>query len=167
MAQEPNNDLTVGFETETCGRCCGSGHYSFNMMDGTVCYGCSGAGVKRTKRGQAARSLFEASLLTPLADVQVGWLYRGRSGKWFTVESIGVGTSHWGSKDATTGELVWNNYIDLAYGRGNSIGFPKFSDTVPAQPNIERVKELKAAALAYQQTLNERGKVLKRARVAA
>lgn len=27
---------------EICKRCGGSGHYSFNLMDGTVCYGCGG-----------------------------------------------------------------------------------------------------------------------------
>jgi hypothetical protein len=27
---------------EACGRCAGSGHYSFNLMHGTVCFGCNG-----------------------------------------------------------------------------------------------------------------------------
>lgn len=29
----------------TCPRCGGSGHYSYNQIDGTVCYGCGGSGV--------------------------------------------------------------------------------------------------------------------------
>ena len=29
-----------------CPRCGGSGHYSYNQMDGTVCYGCMGSGIK-------------------------------------------------------------------------------------------------------------------------
>lgn len=29
----------------TCPRCGGSGHYSYNQMDGTRCYGCGGSGV--------------------------------------------------------------------------------------------------------------------------
>lgn len=29
----------------TCPRCSGSGHYSYNQMDGTRCYGCQGSGV--------------------------------------------------------------------------------------------------------------------------
>jgi hypothetical protein len=29
---------------QTCGRCGGSGNYSFNPKDGTVCYGCNGSG---------------------------------------------------------------------------------------------------------------------------
>ncbi len=30
----------------TCGRCGGSGSYSFNLRDGTVCYGCMGSGFQ-------------------------------------------------------------------------------------------------------------------------
>ena len=30
-----------------CPRCGGSGHYSYNQMDGTTCYGCMGSGIKR------------------------------------------------------------------------------------------------------------------------
>lgn len=29
----------------TCPRCGGSGHYSYNQMDGTRCYGCQGSGI--------------------------------------------------------------------------------------------------------------------------
>jgi hypothetical protein len=35
--------------TETCGRCGGSGRYSYNQMDGDRCYGCNGKG-KRVPR---------------------------------------------------------------------------------------------------------------------
>src|SRR5262249_43253253 len=42
------------FETEPCGRCGGSGHYSFNQIHGSMCYGCKGKGKKLTKAGQAA-----------------------------------------------------------------------------------------------------------------
>lgn len=30
----------------TCGRCGGTGNYSYNQMDGTRCYGCGGSGKK-------------------------------------------------------------------------------------------------------------------------
>jgi len=33
----------------TCGRCGGSGHYSYNAMTGTTCFGCHGAGVVMPK----------------------------------------------------------------------------------------------------------------------
>lgn len=32
--------------TVTCTRCGGSGHYSFNLTNGSVCFGCSGSGKK-------------------------------------------------------------------------------------------------------------------------
>jgi hypothetical protein len=32
--------------TDTCSRCGGSGHYSYNVIDGTVCFGCRGSGSK-------------------------------------------------------------------------------------------------------------------------
>jgi hypothetical protein len=28
---------------KTCSRCGGTGHFSFNQLDGTICYGCNGA----------------------------------------------------------------------------------------------------------------------------
>lgn len=31
--------------SKECTRCGGTGHYSYNMKDGTVCYGCGGSGV--------------------------------------------------------------------------------------------------------------------------
>ena len=34
---------------QTCSRCCGSGHYSFNLMTGSTCFGCNGSGVKPPK----------------------------------------------------------------------------------------------------------------------
>jgi hypothetical protein len=35
--------------TPVCDRCCGSGNYSFNQVDGTICYGCSGSGHRWPK----------------------------------------------------------------------------------------------------------------------
>lgn len=43
--------IKAGFSV-TCSRCGGSGHFSYNQVDGTLCYGCSGrksAMVKLTK----------------------------------------------------------------------------------------------------------------------
>lgn len=35
--------VALGY-TKECSRCGGSGHYSYNQMHGTMCYGCSGSG---------------------------------------------------------------------------------------------------------------------------
>jgi len=37
----------------TCGRCGGTGEYSYNQMHGTMCYGCSGKGQVFPKNGYA------------------------------------------------------------------------------------------------------------------
>lgn len=39
--------------TEVCGRCCGTGHYSFNQINGTTCFGCGGSGRRLAKLTEA------------------------------------------------------------------------------------------------------------------
>lgn len=51
--------IFLGFG-EYCGRCGGSGHYSFNLRDGTICFGCAG-------RGWVARELTASLLADVLA----------------------------------------------------------------------------------------------------
>jgi hypothetical protein len=75
-------------EKETCGRCGGSGHYSFNMLDGTRCYGCGGSGSKYTKRGAAAKAYYLAMLTTDIALAQAGDRMFDRSSGWWTIEKI-------------------------------------------------------------------------------
>src|SRR5678815_5107110 len=41
--------------SQACGRCGGTGRYSFNLMDGDRCYGCGGSGLVPMKpKGQKA-----------------------------------------------------------------------------------------------------------------
>jgi hypothetical protein len=61
-----------GFEIKTCGRCGGSGHYSYCQRYGTRCFGCGGTGVTHTKRGAAAMTFFMDSLKVPLGSLAVG-----------------------------------------------------------------------------------------------
>ena len=42
---ERNSKMYVKVKSK-CPRCDGSGHYSYNQMDGTRCYGCGGSGIK-------------------------------------------------------------------------------------------------------------------------
>jgi len=35
---------------EICSRCGGTGNYSYNQKDGTLCYGCNGQGVQKIER---------------------------------------------------------------------------------------------------------------------
>lgn len=43
-----------------CGRCGGCGHYSFNQINGTTCFGCNGSGQVAPKANQQAEVLTEA-----------------------------------------------------------------------------------------------------------
>lgn len=52
----------IEYEKETCGRCGGSGRYSYNQIDGDRCYGCGGSGERLSKRGRAAKAYADAKL---------------------------------------------------------------------------------------------------------
>lgn len=43
--------------TDVCGRCGGSGRYSYNMIDGSTCYGCNGSGKAPAKAIKAAKKM--------------------------------------------------------------------------------------------------------------
>lgn len=60
---------SMEYEKEPCGRCGGSGRYSFNQIDGSRCYGCGGSGLRLTKRGRAAKAFADAMLDVPVQDV--------------------------------------------------------------------------------------------------
>jgi hypothetical protein len=53
---------SITYEKETCGRCGGSGRYSFNQIDGDRCYGCGGSGQRLSKRGKAAKAFADERL---------------------------------------------------------------------------------------------------------
>lgn len=68
--------MRIVFETETCGRCGGTGKYSFNQIDGDRCYGCKGAAKKWSRKGTTARKGYEKALAEQLsvayADIKIG-----------------------------------------------------------------------------------------------
>lgn len=43
-------------ETQTCTRCYGSGNYSFNLTDGSRCFGCAGSGKKMPTTCEAIKA---------------------------------------------------------------------------------------------------------------
>lgn len=67
------------FETVTCNRCGGSGHYSYCEMYGTTCFSCQGKGKVYTKRGLAARAWLQALRTKPVANLAVGMLVKDAS----------------------------------------------------------------------------------------
>lgn len=62
------------YESETCTRCGGSGHYSYNQISGTRCFKCRGTKVQLTKRGAAAKAYADAMLNKPVEEVLPGQL---------------------------------------------------------------------------------------------
>ena len=159
MAQA-HTDLATGFESQICSRCGGCGRYSFNQMDGDMCYGCRGCGLVYTRRGQVARQYFQDSILTAAGGVRVGWIARGNNGKWFPVVSVEPYQMRGAS--LTNGIMVPYDRpgIDITYGKVGHI--QDVAAKIPAQLNIEAVAAFRKAALVYQQTLTQAGTVRKK-----
>jgi hypothetical protein len=128
-----------GFEIETCGRCGGSGRYSFNLQDGDRCYGCGGKGVKRTKRGQAAYDFFCAGIKVPWAEIEVG--DKIHQDGWRTVTAIAADPYNSGR---------------IAVELGANFGI---NTTTTATTFVLRKRDQALAdAIAYQDTLTKSGK---------
>jgi hypothetical protein len=51
--------MKAGFTT-VCGRCGGTGHYSYNQIDGTRCYGCGGRKVAMVKLTKEVKKKIES-----------------------------------------------------------------------------------------------------------
>lgn len=66
----------IKYDRVECSRCGGTGHYSYNPMDGTICFKCRGG--KKVLSRPAAKSLklveeFKVGLLsTPASAIEVG-----------------------------------------------------------------------------------------------
>lgn len=76
-----------GFPLVVCGRCGGSGQYSWNAKTGTRCFGCEGKGVTYTPAVLAVRNAYTAALTAfrkpeahelAAGDVVYGWDENGR-----------------------------------------------------------------------------------------
>lgn len=97
-ATAPTTRTSLKFETTMCGRCGGSGQYSYCQMYGTRCFGCGGSGIvlsRNGKRAKAKAAELLAAATTILADaLVVGSQYRttdlaGRK-VWATVLTVPV-----------------------------------------------------------------------------
>lgn len=148
------------FETTTCGRCGGSGHYSYCQRYGTKCFGCGGSGLKHTKRGAMAWALFNESLKVRAGDLVpgvdsilfVGGEHLGPS-KWFKVKQTGWNLSgcYGINKDGTridTFDILCEGFTS----GGHS------PDTMIRKAwSAEEKTALRNAALDYQDTLTKAG----------
>jgi hypothetical protein len=70
----------INYEKQTCSRCLGSGHYSYNSIHGTRCYGCNGNKTQLTKAGAKARAAVQAFIAerhtVNVEDLKVGDLIK-------------------------------------------------------------------------------------------
>jgi hypothetical protein len=143
------------FETETCGRCGGTGHYSYNQINGTVCFGCHGHKVRLTKRGAAAQAWLHKQQTVPANQLKVGdrvWAenFFGGYYAWFRVERI----------EGDTVELAYQRKHKPEPDRMTLHGTETFR-VRPAEAFARRWQQM--VGLAYQATLTKTGRPRKRA----
>lgn len=154
MNNETNNaaetNETNKFEIATCGRCGGSGKYSYCQMYGDTCFGCSGKGRVFTKRGLAAKKFYENSLSKRAGDLQAGEAVRlnGYGSKFHMIEFVG------NSVDGFNRFHIVTKVVD--YGCD-----PETIVRVAA--SVERKQQAFAAAMEYQSSLTKAGTPRKRA----
>jgi hypothetical protein len=84
------------FESRTCGRCGGSGSYSYNPRHGTMCYGCNGrrrvfTGADQHLAADLLRARERAGRYTP-GEVKVGDRIRVRDDHTFKMTWLTVAT---------------------------------------------------------------------------
>jgi len=146
----------LGFETKVCSRCGGSGHYSFNAMHGSKCYGCGGDKVQYTKRGRAARDFWVASETVDVTEVQVGdRVIDGRTK--FNVAAIETGVHGQRIlKDGTREDMRCVTFTSM---QGNVFGY---GEGIKVRVRRADAADKLAAALAYQDTLTASGTVKKK-----
>ena len=149
--------MKIEYEKETCGRCGGSGHFSYNQITGTRCFGCEGSGERYTKRGAAALKFAQSLADRTVADVKVGDVVLYNNGGRITVQAIETGVSMGHSlMDKETGEFVPIYGIKLT-GPKHSHTF-NVDTTVRVPLSVEQAQEV----IDYQTNLTKAGKPRKR-----
>lgn len=163
----------MSFETETCGRCGGSGKYSYCQMHGSTCFGCGGSGIRHTKRGAVAAARYTESLKVQLGSLVVGdvmLIDDYISGRRYFAPIVKIEVSKCSGKslqqDGTWKE--WPPMLEVTtehakYGQSGIHALP--SVMVRKGHTAEFKAARKAEAIAYQATLTKAGKP--RAKVAA
>lgn len=153
------------FETRSCTRCGGGGHYSFCPGYGTRCFKCRGTGVIYTKRGAVAAAYFSDLLHVPASVIEPGDLlfFEGftcgsfsEPSRWEEVTSVRPG-------DATLdgGQIIDGVVIPPALVIETKSG--RLSCSLTTKVRRGATAETKRAALAkalyFQSTLNKLGEV--------
>lgn len=81
----------IQYERQTCGRCGGSGQYSYCQMYGSTCFGCNGTGKRLSRRGRAAqaiiRALRDGFCNRPIETIEPGQRVN-INGRWRTITEV-------------------------------------------------------------------------------
>ena len=137
--------MALIFESKVCGRCGGTGNYSYNQKDGTRCFGCAGTGEKLTKRGQAAQTHYIDKLVISVNDLEVGMRVID-NGDRYTVASI----------------VIENGGCTKVCSVSNNLYIYSVIESVRRIPTKEERLVLIKDSLAFQSTLTKAGTVSKR-----
>ena len=155
------------FETQTCTRCGGEGRYSWNALNGSVCFKCRGKKVILTKRGAAALKFYNDKRRVECADLKPGdkvWTNILLSPYGETrrelVEFVGVADKPTAWQISGVGEsAVRVPMIRYDFVRKNGEAYGICGGTpvhrIPTEEDI-------AEAMAYQAALTKAGKPMKR-----
>ena len=149
---ETATETKPAFETETCGRCGGSGRYSYCQMYGDRCFKCAGKGKHLTKRGLAANKFLRTLRSKPASELKVGDEYQsegfaplGTVTQWVKVVALKTENGHLtieGDKHAYSG-------LDG-------------TEMLRIRQTTETLASTFAAAMEYQSKLTKDGKPRKR-----
>ena len=110
-----------GFPLIVCSRCGGSGHYSYNDVDGTRCYGCGGGGWQIAKRAKPAWIAYTSAVKeqkeTVVRKLQVGDKI-ARNKVWCEVRSLTETdiVSMWGEIDGVKQDIIYRFVIEYFNG---------------------------------------------------
>jgi len=110
---ETNNTEAIptnksGFPIEECSRCGGSGHFSYNDVHGTMCFGCGGTGFKVIKKAKPAWEAYKEAQ---------------RKMKQCTYEDLNIG-------DCIAHNQIWRKVSAIALTPKRTGGYSKINDEV-------------------------------------
>jgi hypothetical protein len=149
---------TLLFESATCGRCGGSGSYSWCQMYGSRCFKCAGAGVTLTKRGAAAQAHFTELCSSRIEDLKVGDTIRCEA--YYPAGMV----RYWGrvTELALTPDVNGHLRVTTTNDKRGQMSHHVFAGTKFRVAQSAEAKQAKTAeALAYQATLTKTGTVRK------
>lgn len=168
MTTATETNTAAKIETQTCGRCGGSGRYSYCQMYGSTCFDCRGRKLVLTKRGEAAQRFLRALRSAPVTEIKIGDRVKvGRitlNGTPYeqieTVTSVERAVEHY--ERNVNGEMVPFSMIvvNIETNRGSYQADVRSTIYRVDPPAVQRGQY--AAALAYQATLGPNGKPLRK-----